>query len=289
MILETGPAPFWFCASGSSQRGREFHSRYAAARPFPHIVLDGFLPEEIADLCVTDFPGRASASAQHARSQENRKFEYKPEILSPPLRSLFQSFNSAPFVQFLENLTGIQGLIPDPYFGGGGLHEVAHGGHLNIHADFNHHTPLNLERRINVLIYLNRDWQEEFGGCFEIWDRAMSQRCLRVTPLFNRCVVFNTSSTSFHGNPEPVNHPLGYSRRSIALYYYTATWDGSHKSHSTQFKVRPDSVDQSDLSVWMHELMTDLTPPIAMRAFNRVASRLRRMALAPRAESPSSR
>jgi Rps23 Pro-64 3,4-dihydroxylase Tpa1-like proline 4-hydroxylase len=287
MILETGPAPFWFCNTSSAQRGKEFHSRYAAAQPFPHIVLDDFLPEQLADICVTDFPQRAASRAGYARSQENLKFEFKPESLSPSLRSLFYSFNSAPFIGFLEDLTGISGLIPDPYFGGGGLHEVANGGHLNIHADFNHHTVLNLERRINVLIYLNRDWKEEYGGSFEIWDRTMSQRCLRVTPIFNRCVVFNTSSTSFHGNPDPVNHPLGYSRRSIALYYYTATWDGSRRPHSTQFKVRPDSVDRSDVSLRVHELMTDLTPPIAMRAFNRLSNLLKRMMPAQRADNPS--
>jgi Rps23 Pro-64 3,4-dihydroxylase Tpa1-like proline 4-hydroxylase len=277
MIVEAGPPPFWFCAPDSAERGSEYHPRYATAQPFPHIVLDEFLPEELAELCVANFPERQVSPTYYARSQENLKFEFKPESLSPALRSLFYSFNSAPFIGFLENLTGIRGLIPDPYFSGGGLHEVAHGGHLSIHADFNHHAILNLERRINVLIYLNRDWKEEYGGCFEIWNREMTKRCLRVLPLFNRCVVFNTSSASFHGNPDPVNHPLGSSRRSIALYYYTATWDGLRRSHSTHFKVRPNSTDQFDFSIWMNELLTDVTPPILMRTAARLSNRLRRM------------
>lgn len=294
MIVATGPAPFWFCDPGSARRGSEFHAQYAAARPFPHIVLDDFLPVELADLCIAEFPKEPASITQYARHQENRKFEFKPEILSPPLRSLFYSFNSAPFVEFLENLTGIKGLIPDPHYIGAGFHEVANGGHLSIHADFNHHAVMDLERRINVLIYLNRDWKEEYGGCFEIWDQAMNQRRLRVVPLFNRCVIFNTSSTSFHGNPDPVNHPFGQSRRAIALYYYTATWDGLRRSHSTQFKVRPESSDQFDFGLWMSELAADLTPPIAMRAIGRVSNRLKRMILArrgpqARAESPLSR
>src|SRR5271154_5481710 len=103
MILNTGPAPFWFCEASSAERGKEFHSRYASAHPFPHIVIDDFLQEELANLCLADFPQRAASGAGYARSQENLKFEFKPESLSLSLRSLFYSFNSAPFLGFLEN------------------------------------------------------------------------------------------------------------------------------------------------------------------------------------------
>jgi Rps23 Pro-64 3,4-dihydroxylase Tpa1-like proline 4-hydroxylase len=276
MILKMGPAPHWFCESSFGQMGSEFHQQYITAKPFPHIVLDDFLDAEVADLCLSEFPQRPSSIREYARNQENKKLEYKPETLSPSLRSIFYSFNSAPFIEFLQNLTGIKGLLPDPYFSGGGLHEVANGGHLSIHADFNHHTELDLERRINVLIYLNRDWKEGYGGCFEIWDRSMSHCTLRIVPLFNRCVVFNTSSTSFHGNPEPVKHPESESRRSIALYYYTATWDKSRRAHSTQFKVRPDSSDQFDFGVRFEEIASEVTPPIALRAFKKLINGVRR-------------
>src|ERR1700722_19468475 len=275
MIVQMGPAHFWFCDPGSGKIGDQFYHRYLAAEPFPHIVLDDFLGEQLADLCLREFPQRPSAGTGYARQQENKKLEFKPEILSPSLRALFYSFNSIPFVEFLENLTGIKGLIPDPYFTGAGLHEVANGGHLNIHADFNHHAPLNLERRINVLIYLNRDWKEEYGGCFEIWDRTMTQCCLRVVPAFNRCVVFSTSSTSFHGNPEPVNHPAGASRRAIALYYYTATWEDARREYSTQFKVRPKSPDQFNVTGRLREIANELTPPIALRAVTRLLGGLK--------------
>ena len=205
------------------------------------------------------------------RRQENLKFEFKPETLSPPLRSLFYSFNSIPFVGFIENLTGIKGLIPDPYFAGAGFHEVSQGGHLDIHADFNFHAALGLERRINVLIYLNKDWREEYGGCFEIWDQKMKRCRERIVPAFNTCVMFNTSSTSFHGNPAKVNHPDGKPRRAIALYYYTATWDGTRRAHSTQFKVRPELADGFDLRIRLSEVVEDVMPPVAMRAVRKLA------------------
>ena len=276
MILKAGPGPYWFFDPSFGDSGSEFHTQYATAEPFPHIVLDDFLPEALADLCVLEFPPRRVLATQYARSQENKKLEFKPESLSPTLQLLFHSFNSAPFIKFLENVTGIRRLIPDPHFSGAGLHEVANGGHLNIHADFNHHPQLDLERRINVLIYLNRDWKEEYGGCFEMWNRSMTQLSLRVVPLFNRCVIFNTSSSSFHGNPEPVNHPMGTSRRAIALYYYTSTWDKSRREHSTQFKVRPKSIDQFDFRVRLQEIVNDLTPPIALRVVRSALNSLRR-------------
>jgi hypothetical protein len=187
------------------------------------------------------------------------------------MRSLFYSFNSIPFVGFIENLTGIKGLIPDPYFAGAGFHQVNEGGHLDIHTDFNFHSAMGLERRINVLIYLNKDWREEYGGCFEIWDQKMSRCCRRVVPAFNTCVVFNTSSISFHGNPVSVNHPDRKPRRSIALYYYTATWDKTRRSYTTRFKVRPDSLDDFDLRVRFNEVVEDVVPPVALRALRKLA------------------
>ena len=90
-------------------------------------------------------------------------------------------------------------------------------------------------------------------------------------PAFNTCVVFNTSSISFHGNPVPVNHPEGKPRRAIALYYYTATWDKTRRSHTTQFKVRPDSSDDFDLRVRFNEVVEDVMPPVALRALRKLA------------------
>ena len=264
MILKN-EFPYGLFGAEAAAVGLQFREKYMSAKPFPHIVMDEFLNEEVLEMCLREFPPVDSSKMRYGRSQENLKFEFNPDGLSPAVRSLFQSFNSLPFIKFLENLTGVSGLIPDPYFTGGGFHQVSQGGRLGIHADFNHHMDLNLERRLNVLIYLNRDWKKEYGGNFEIWDRAMSNRCLTVEPLFNRCVVFSTSSTSFHGNPEPINHPQQMPRRSIALYYYTATWDGTRRSHTTQFKVRPHSADVSDLRVRAGEIAAELTPPILMR------------------------
>ena len=276
MILRTTDSRYGFFGPEAASSGRQFHERYISAQPFPHIVLDDFLSEEILDRCLSEFPSRSSSHVSYDRDQEKGKFEFKPDTLAAPLRSLFYSFNSAPFILFLENLTGIKGLIPDPDFAGGGLHEVIAGGHLNIHADFNHHKIVNLERRLNVLIYLNRDWREEYGGCLELWDSSMRKCVERVVPSFNRCVIFNTSLTSFHGHPEPVHHPSNATRRAIALYYYTASWDDSRHARTTHFQRRPNSADAFDLKVRTQEFVESVTPPILLRTIRGVLRRFHR-------------
>ena len=135
-----------------------------------------------------------------------------------------------------------------------------------MHTDFNHHKPLGLERRINVLIYLNRDWDDAYGGQIELWNGDMSRCVNSYLPAFNRCVIFNTTDESYHGNPNVVRNPSGVSRKSIALYYYTATWSEARREHTTQFKVRKGSDDKTDTAVRNRELVVDLLPPIVVRA-----------------------
>jgi hypothetical protein len=257
-------------AQAAKDKGRDLHDRYVSAQPFPHIAIDDFLPPALLERCLADFPTSTDAEHSYNRDQERLKRSYSPDVLPSHTRQLFHTFNSRPFIQVVENISGIEGLIPDPYFLGGGLHEIAEGGHLSMHADFNHHVRMNLERRINVLIYLNEGWTDEYGGQLELWDDDMTRCVQSYVPLFNRCVVFNTTSTSNHGNPKPVRHPQGISRRSIALYYYTATWDGTKRQHTTQFKVRPGSSDARDIQVKRQELATDLLPPLLYRGMRRI-------------------
>jgi hypothetical protein len=156
-------------------------------------------------------------------------------------QTLFEFFNSRPMLEFLEGLTTIRGLIPDPYFIGGGFHETGRGGKLGIHADFRINEQLHLHRRLNVIVYLNEEWKPEWGGALELWDRDMKSKVREVMPVFNRCVVFNTDADSFHGHPDPLETPEGVLRRSIALYYYTASKEIYNEvpSTSTMYHARP--------------------------------------------------
>jgi len=256
----------FFNAIALKEKGKDLHDEYVGASPFPHIAIDDFFSPEILDACIKHFPTEPDPDSQvFDRAQERYKTSFNPDYLSGQLRNFFYAMNAQPFVTFLENMTGVKGLIPDPYFLGGGFHQTTNGGHLSVHADFNLHPQLQLERRLNLLVYLNKDWEEGFGGALELWDREMKSCVRRVVPVFNRCVVFSTDAASFHGHPEPVNHPRNIPRRSIALYYYTATWDGMARDFTTQFKKRPGSEDAVDWQVKRHELVNDFLPQSAPR------------------------
>jgi hypothetical protein len=263
-----------FDAVNLAETGQELSQQYNSARPFPHIVIDNFLSSEVLDMCLTNFPiVKNKDDMAFDRAQERLKSSFQPDFMEPDTRFFFYSLNSKPFIKFLENITGINGLIPDPYFLGAGFHEIKNGGHLSMHADFNHHKVMNLERRINVLIYLNKDWKEEYGGQLELWDDGMTRCEQSVVPLFNRCVIFNTTSSSNHGNPNPVNHPSGMPRRSIALYYYTSTWSDEKRGHTTQFRTRANSEDKVDYQVKRNELVRDLLPPLIYRKLKALGRR----------------
>jgi Rps23 Pro-64 3,4-dihydroxylase Tpa1-like proline 4-hydroxylase len=254
--------------------GAKLKNEYTTAIPFPHIVLNDFLPNDMLDRVLDEFPSNTLAGAtvfNEGYIGGKRKVEFNPTYLSSPyIRSLFFFFSSAPFVQFLEGMTDIKGLIPDPFFQGGGLHEIATGGKLGIHADFRIHRRLALQRRINVLIYLNKGWQPEWGGDLELWDRDMKTCVHRIEPLFNRCVVFNTDADSFHGHPDALNTPEGITRKSIALFYYTASqavYD-EIQDKTTNFRLRPDedlqNVKQKAI-VALRAGIRECIPPIMLK------------------------
>jgi 2OG-Fe(II) oxygenase superfamily len=273
-LTEVDPRTGLMEAQAAKEKGRDLQDRYRSAQPFPHIAIDDFLPPALLERCLADFPVGSEAEETFNRKQERLKRSYSPDVLPVQTRQLFYAFNSHPFIQVFQNISGIEGLIPDPYFLGGGFHEIAGGGHLSMHSDFNHHIPMNLERRINVLIYLNKDWTDEYGGQLELWDDDMTRCVQSYVPVFNRCVIFNTTSRSNHGNPKPVRHPHGMPRRAIALYYYTATWDGTKRQHTTQFKVRPGTNDARDFLIKRKELTTDLLPPLLLRGMRRIKRRI---------------
>ena len=217
------------------------HESYAAGRPFPHIVIDDFLPEWVLDAVLEEFP-KPNADWFAFDSPLERKLASKDgSIMGEATRHLLYEFNSAPFIDFLERLTGIDALVPDPHLEGGGLHQIEPGGHLKVHADFNRHPRTGLARRLNALIYLNRDWKPEYGGALELWSRDMTTSEAQILPLFNRCVVFSTTDTSFHGHPEPLRCPEGETRKSIALYYYSKDdpAEAAGGDHNTLFQSRP--------------------------------------------------
>lgn len=153
-------------------QGQALHAAYKVAEPFPHVVIDNFLPEQIANDILNAFPDK---NAPMWFDWRQRDTVHQPKKLgighaerlvnAPPyIQHVLQVLNSYPILKFLQELTGISGLIPDPYFHGGGLHQILSGGKLAVHADFNFESFLQLYRRLNLLLYFNKDWEESYNG-----------------------------------------------------------------------------------------------------------------------------
>lgn len=242
----------------AEERAEEFQQ----ASPFPHVVIDDFISPDVVDLLLEDFP---SADPERARVRwreleanmadgtpaQRGKLDFNirgkdrqtsNEALAPPLfRELFWELHSSTFLMFLERLTGIYGLLPDPHMQGGGLHQIKQGGFLGLHADFNKHPIFDLDRRLNVLLFLNKDWPEEYGGHLQLWSRDMS-RCEReVLPVAGRCAIVSVLSDSWHGHPHPLTCPPDTTRKSVAMYYYSngRPVEEQYPPHPTVFRKVP--------------------------------------------------
>ncbi len=217
------------------RRGQE----YQGADPFPHIVIDNFLPPALTRALGAAFP-KPSDIAWIERDNVNnrRRYQHDETKLPPLIREMLREFNGRQFTLFLETLTGIQSLIPDPYFIGGGAHMSGAGDFLKIHADFNWHHKLQAYRRVNALMYVTDHWEPEWQGAIEFWDKDMTGPKVSTLPLFNRLVIFSTGEHSNHGPRLPNLCPEGVYRKVLNLYYYTtAREDGDMADpHFTLYK-----------------------------------------------------
>ena len=258
-----------------ARTGEASNARYRANKPWPHLVIDDFFePDRLErvrlEASATDRSKRYAKFVD--RKTDHNKFTFLPDVVGPETMRLVNFLNSGPFLTFLEKLTGLSGLLADPSCFGGGLHKILAGGFLEIHADFNHLKRYDLERRLNLLLYLNKDWQPSYQGDLEMWDRPSMTRVTAIAPVFNRCVIFSTTAESLHGHPVPLATPPGTERMSIALYYYTNTWEAVAREHSTLFHISRNNRVRLRVDRIVKTLLQDLTPPIfrkTMRALRR--------------------
>lgn len=218
----------------------ELRERYRSALPFPHIVVDDVLLPEAFSRASSEFPSiRDPFWKGYLHVNETKYANTQPDTWGPTLTAVAKEFVSDEFVAFLESLTGIVNLLPDWSMDGGGLHQTLRGGHLNIHADFTtHHVKETWSRRVNILLYLNDSWAEEWGGQLELWDSGMTAPQAKVQPAGNRMLIFTTSDDSFHGHPDALVCPPDVARRSMALYYFTE--ESRPVRRATNYRARPE-------------------------------------------------
>lgn len=219
--------------------------QYQTSKPFPFVTIDNLLDATFADEVAGSYPSFEAATGQGKTFKsvnERRKIQITDSKLFPePAQRLNETLASPEFLSTLSYISGIPQLLADEQLEGGGLHLTGPGGRLDVHVDFNFLESRSLHRRMNLLLYLNPTWKDEWGGHLQLWDREVKQCQLDIAPKHNRCLIFETSDISYHG-VTPVAVDVPFDRRSFAAYYYTKEapprWKG--ESHNTIFQARPD-------------------------------------------------
>ncbi len=226
--MQTIPA-FYFDREELAQVARRSKAAFRDAKPFQHVVLDDFVPAAMMELLIREFPGpedipwemHGPGRTTWARDRNIDKLATSDETrFGPFTRHFMAQLNSATFLAFLEELTGTKGILPDVTYNHCGMHSTGRGGRLMIHTDVNRH-PLGLKMHqyLNLILFLNRDWKEEYGGHLELWNRERKPEH-RILPIANRVVLFDTGTQSLHGHPHPLTCPEDRRRNSLAVYYY---------------------------------------------------------------------
>lgn len=219
--------------------------------PFQHLVIDTAFSAELADICLSRFPDeddpcwvKSNLPGIEIKSRTNWASEFDvPEGIIDVIRIL----NSALLLRAMSSRFGIPKLMPDPYFTGGGLNCTSAGGMLDVHVDGNYHDASGMHRRMNAILYLNPNYDRSWGGEFGIYSNNGQDLVKAVEPIHNRLVIFDSHDKSYHGLPNPIRFPKGSPRRSIILYYYTAS-------------PRPSStvvVDEPHSALWQSRGFTD--------------------------------
>ena len=232
----------------------EEKTKYINAKPFPNITLTNFFEDNFLNKILEEFPNLSKLQGSQIYKEKNEiKLSNKDYNKFPNnIKKFIDFLNSEIFLGFLQNLTSIkEKLVSDPLLEGGGLHEIKRGGILKIHTDFNRHPSLDLDRRINVLIYLNKNWKDSYGGHLEFWNKDVSKCEKKILPSFNTMAIFSTTDFSNHGHPEPLNCPEEMSRKSIALYYFSSGRPQNEiltisKKNKTYFKSRAGIKNDAD-------------------------------------------
>jgi len=204
-------------------RADEYAREWKSKTPFHYLVMDDFLAPEDAEAILAAYPDPDGENWNHPTYVNQKKKFTKTSGFPPKIAEFFELTAAPEFLALMSRIMGIADLQEDPDLVGGGLHQTIRGGFLDVHIDYNYHPKTKLHRRANLLLYMNKGWQDDWEGCLELWDMGTKRRLERVAPEFNRAVLFETNEVSYHGHPVPLKAPHGIARKSLAVYYYTAT------------------------------------------------------------------
>jgi len=223
---------------GLRSRVDALSASFKAQTPFQWVRIDDLLNPAALDEIRREFPNVDTASWVDASGLHTKKKWTQPAVRGSVAETFYEEVSSPEFLQLLSKITGIKDILPDADLFGAGYHQTLDGGYLDVHIDFNYHDRIPLHRRLNLIVYLNKEWRPDWGGALELWDMEAKRRIAEVPPLDNVGVLFETNDKSFHGHPKPWNSGGAEPRRSLSTYYYTKSRDdGAQLSpHSTIYR-----------------------------------------------------
>lgn len=221
-----------------SGRLADLKVEWSGTKPFRYLVMDDFLPLEFAEEIFNAYPQPDPRTWDATTYIHQRKKFTQTKDFPGPIAAFFELTACEGFRNLISTITGVEKLIDDPDLVGGGLHQITHGGFLDVHVDYNLHPYTKLYRRLNLLLYMNKNWKPEYKGYFELWDLEADRQLEHVAPIFNRAVLFETNEISYHGHPRPLEAPENLTRKSLAIYYYTKDHDQSvvAPEHNTLYR-----------------------------------------------------
>lgn len=221
---------------------------YPAARPFPCAKLDGLVPPWLLDPAAACLPALKDEPWIYYDTPLEKKLVLEGDGGRGELRNLYAHLQSDEFVHFLSEMCEIPGLVADRSLYGGGLSVVRRGGKLDLHRDLSLHPKTGLERRLNLALFLNKSWDDAWGGHLELWSEKdlLPYRCVRrFRPTWGRIVLFDPKG--YHGFPDPITCPDHVERASVQLFYYAAPRAGAPGRKRAAFAPRPGDAPDAEL------------------------------------------
>ncbi|MCU0445569.1 MAG: 2OG-Fe(II) oxygenase [Microscillaceae bacterium] len=231
---------------------------FQTAFPYKHLVMEDFLTLDFANTVHDNFPSIEKLNKHYNGLNERKSEGSNFSDFHPALSELRQLIMSKEFANWMAEVTGITEIFVTDDKLGTGLHQGSNGSFLDIHIDFNIHAEKNVHRRLNMLIYMNKDWQPEYGGDLEMWDAKMTKCEKKVAPMFNRAVVFETNEISYHGYSK-ISVPEGVTRKSFYSYFYTALREDASKYHDTVFRPKPEDSVSKKIGTNLKESIKNFT------------------------------
>lgn len=216
-----------------------YKEEYKNGKPFENIIIPSFFEEEIANEINDNFP-LINEDWNYYNNPIEHKYSLNKLDKYPKIKKIIDYLQTKEFIEYISKITGIEDLEADAYLHGAGLHVYPNNGKLDIHLDYNIHPITKMERRVNLIIYLNKDWKEEYGGFLKLYDENLNEIKTNNVSMWNSAILFRTSDISYHGLPEPIKCPEDKYRKSIAIYYVSKPRENLVERYKAEFFPQPN-------------------------------------------------